>query len=64
MKTKITTYFDKVYANFWGLNLSEDGVECESFTVISIDTLLVYKNKYYLQVYLNNCDYKIVGEKL
>ena len=64
MKTKITTYFDKVYANFWGLNLSEDGVECESFTVISIDTLLIYKNKYYLQVYLNNCDYKIVGEKL
>ena len=64
MKTKITTYFDKVYANFWGLNLSEDAVECESFTVISIDTLLIYKNKYYPQLYLNNCDYKIVGEKL
>ena len=35
-------------------------MECESFTVISIDSLILYKNKYYLQVYLENCTYKNV----
>ena len=51
IKTKIRTYGDKVYTNFHGLNVLEDDIECESFTVISIDSLLVYKSKYYLQVY-------------
>ena len=37
--------------NFCGLNLPEDNVECESFTIISIDSFLSYENKYYLQVY-------------
>ena len=37
-------------------------IECESFTIISIDSLLVYENKYYLQVYLDNCGYKIVDK--
>ena len=32
-------------------------IECES-SVICIGSLLVYKNKYYLQVYLDN--YKII----
>ena len=35
------------------LNVPEDGVECKSFTIISI------ANKYYQQVYLDNCAYKI-----
>ena len=46
--TKIRTNGDKVYTNFRGLNVPEDDIECESFTVISIDSLLVYDNKYYL----------------
>ena len=50
IKTKIRTYGDKVYTNFRGLNVPEDDIECESFTVISIDSLLLYENKYYLQV--------------
>ena len=40
---------------------SENGVKCEYFTVIFNDSLLVYENKYYLQVYLDNCVYKIVN---
>ena len=40
--------------------MPEDDIECESFTVISIDSLFVYHNKYYLQVYFDNCAYKIV----
>ena len=34
-----------VYTNFCGLNTLEDGVECKSFTIISIDSLLVYEKK-------------------
>ena len=59
IKSKIRTYGDKIYTNFGGLNEPEDDIECESFTIISIDSLLVYENKYYLNVYLDNCAYKI-----
>ena len=42
----------------------KDGAECESFTIISIDSLLFYENKYYLQVYLDNCAYTIVSTEM
>ena len=45
IKTKIRTYGDKIYTNFRGLNVSEDDIEYESFTVISSDSLLVYNKK-------------------
>ena len=44
--------------------MPEDGVECEYFTIISIDSLLVYENKFYLQVYLDNCAYKILNTQM
>ena len=64
IKTKTRTFGDKVYTNFRGLNVPEDDIECESFTVISIDSLLVYNKKFFLQVYLNNCAYKIVNKQM
>ena len=42
-KIKIRTYSHKVYTNFRGLNVPEDGIEYEHFTVISVDSLLLYK---------------------
>ena len=63
IKTKIRTSRDKVCTNFHSWNVPEDAVECESFTIISIDSLLVYENKYYLEVYFDNCAYKIVGKQ-
>ena len=64
IKTKRRIYSDKVYTNFCGLNIPGDDIECESFTVISIDSLLVHENKYYLQVYLDNCAYKIANKQM
>ena len=64
MITKIRAYGDKFYTNFRGLNVPGDGVECESFTVISIDSLLVYDNKFYLKVYLEKYAYKIEDRKV
>ena len=65
IKTKIRTYGDRVYTNFCGANLPEDDIKCESFTVISIDSLLVYDNKYYLEVYFEciYCAYQIVNKQ-
>ena len=44
INAKIKTYGDQVYTIFRGLNVPEDDIECESFTVISIDSLLLYEN--------------------
>ena len=39
------TYGGKVYTDFCYLNMQEDGIECECFTIISVDFLLVYEKK-------------------
>ena len=55
IKTKIRTYGYKVYTNLRCLNVPEDNIEWESFTVIFVDSLLIYENEYYLQIYLDSC---------
>ena len=62
IKSKIKTYVDNAFTNFRALNVLEDDKEREFFTVIYIDSLLVYVNKYYVQVYLDNCAYKNVDK--
>ena len=52
------------YTKHRGLNVPEDGIECESFTVISIDSLLIYENKYYLQVHIEKIAYKIANKQM
>ena len=64
IETKIRTYSDKGYTNFRGLNMPEDGVVYESFIIISIDSLLLYENKYYRQVYIDNCAYKVIDKQM
>ena len=44
--------------------MPEDDIEYESLTVTSIDSLLVYGNKSYLQVYSDNCAYKIANKQM
>ena len=64
INTKIGPYSDKVYTTFRGLNVPGDDIECRSFTVISIYSLLIYRNKSFLQVYLDNCTYKIANKQV
>ena len=64
ISTKIRTFGDKVYANFRGLNLPKDDIECESFIGICIDFLLVYDKDYYLELYLDNFAYKVVNKQM
>ena len=63
-KNKIRTYSDKVYTNFRRLDVLKRGIEYELFTVISIDSLLVCKNKYYVHVYLDNCACEILNKQI
>ena len=42
-----------MYTNVGSFSVPDGGVECISFTIISIDSLLVCKNKYYLPLYLD-----------
>ena len=44
MKTKTKMYDDIIYTYFPSLIVPEGGVESKSFTIISIDSLLVYEN--------------------
>ena len=34
-------------------------LECTFFTITGIDSILVYENKYFLKVCLDDCSYKI-----
>ena len=65
-KGKIITWGDEVYANFCNLNVS-DGVECESFTTISIDSCLqkqILPASIFRQLCLQNCRDKEMIEYL
>ena len=65
ISTNIKEYDDRyIKSKKSGLNVPEDDIECDSFAVISIDSLLVYESKYYLQIYLGNCAYKIVNKQM
>ena len=64
MKSKTRTYGNKVYTNFRGFNVAEDDIEWKSFTIISIDSLLVHKSMYYLQVYIDNCIYEVSNKEM
>ena len=44
--------------------MSEDDIECVSFTASSIDSLLVSENKYYFQVHLDNWADKIKNKQM
>ena len=44
--------------------MPENDIECETFTVVSIDSLLLYKKIYYLQIFLDNFAYKTVKKQM
>ena len=55
---------NKVYTNFLVVNNREDGIECKSFRIICTDSFLVFENKYYPQIFLDNRAYKIVDKQI
>ena len=63
-EARIRTHSNKVYTNFSGLNVPEDDIEYESFTVIFIDSLLIWESKYYLQLHLDSCPCKVTNKQM
>ena len=64
IKSKIRTFGDKVYTNFCSLDVQEDDMEYKSFRLISIDFLLLYESKYYIQVYLDKYASEIADKRM
>ena len=60
IRAKRRTNGDKIQTNFHSLNVPEDGVGYESFTIISIDYLVIFENKYYIIVTRNNIVWKLL----
>ena len=54
----------KFILNFVDTNVTEDNIACEPFTVIFIDSLLVFENKYFLEISLDSCAYKTVNKQM
>ena len=54
----------KFSTDFCGLNVWKGEVECEFFVIICFYFLLVYENMYYLQVYLDDCAYKMANMQM
>lgn len=55
IRSKIKADSKKVDTYFHGLGIPEYEAECEGYTITSVNSLLVYENKYCLQVYLDEC---------
>ena len=53
-------YGDKIYTTFWDLDIPEI---YRTFLLI-LHLFVVCDNKYYLQIYLNNCVYKVVDKQM
>ena len=54
----------KFILTFVALNVGEDDRKQKSFTVMSFNSLLIYKTTYYLQLYLDNYAYKIASKQM
>lgn len=59
LKIKLKRVVIKIFVTF-----TNKMCEKRSITIISIDCLFIYKNKDYLQVYLDKCVYKIVEKQM
>ena len=67
IKNRTCYYFDDIikFKDFDSDNILLDKKsQCQSFKVISIHYLFVFKNKHCLHVYLDNCAYNIVDKQM
>ena len=63
IKTKVQT-FKIVKTLFSDDIIPEERVECECIPCISVDSVLKIEKKWYLQVYLEQCKYKVKERKI
>ena len=59
IKTKVKTFSHVVNTFFSGDEIPKERVACICISCISIDSVLKLDRKYYPQVYLKQCKYKV-----
>ena len=63
IKTKVKT-FKTLKTLFSGNIMPEERIECKCISCISVDSTMKIEKKYYPQVYLEQCKYKVKERKI
>ena len=64
IKAKVKEFNGVVNTNFWGDEMPKEGVHHTFIACISIDSVMKIEKENYLQVYLEECKYKIKNKKI
>ena len=59
LKTKVTEFDGNIKTNFLGSNLPEENTYYTCIACINIDSIVKMNKKSYLQVYLEECTYRV-----
>ena len=57
IKTKIKTYEDSIIANFHNKKMPKKKVPCKCLSIIMLDSVIESDEKYYPQIFLEECKY-------
>ena len=63
IKTKIKTFKDIIITNFHNKKVPEEKIPCKYLSIIVIDSVIKTDNKYYPQLFLEECVYKQQKQK-
>ena len=58
IRIKLIIYGGEMFRNFWDKKIPKEKVTCKCLTLISIDSVIKAKKKYYPQTLLEKCKYK------
>ena len=64
IKVKVREFKGVIKTNFLGNEVSKESVHCTCITCITIDSVMKMKEKNYLQVYSEECQYEIKKIKM
>ena len=64
IKTKIKDYNKKVNTNFNGNKMPIESLECNCLSVILLNSFYKKDNKYYPQMFLEECKYVVKGKRI
>ena len=64
IKTKIVSYGDKINTNFQGTTVPKENASCKSLALITLDSVIKAKTRYYPQTLLEECEYEIKKNKM
>ena len=57
IKTKIKTYADIIITNFHNKKIPKEKVPCKCLSIIMLDSVIESDEKYYPQIFLEECKY-------